>query len=122
MEILMDTPCIDWQQSVGSHGYGQTWDGTTVVLAHRVAWEKDNGSIPKGLVIDHLCENKVCQNTGHMELTTIGDNVWRSSERTTHCKSGLHEWTEDNTYWNPNPKGMGRRRCRACIRLNDARR
>lgn len=37
--------CWPWKQSCGSHGYGQSWDGTTVVLAHRVAaaiqfWEE----------------------------------------------------------------------------------
>lgn len=31
--------CWPWRLSCGSHGYGQTWDGATVLLAHRVARE-----------------------------------------------------------------------------------
>ena len=114
----MDTPCVEAVGSLSSSGYVNAWNGETVVNAHRMAWIDEVGDIPNGLVIDHLCENKRCVNVTHMELTTIGDNVWRSSERTTHCKSGLHEWTAENTYWNPNPKGNGRRRCRACMHLN----
>ena len=32
--------------------------------------------------------------------------------KATHCKAGLHEWTDENTYVNP----RGIRRCRACAR------
>lgn len=37
------TGCLVWQQSSASHGYGQTWDGVTVRLAHRVAWVLHHG-------------------------------------------------------------------------------
>ena len=35
--------CMIWHQSTGSHQYGQTWDGVTVRLAHRVAWVLHHG-------------------------------------------------------------------------------
>ena len=61
VEVRDEAECWPWLQSVGSHGYGQTWDGVTVRLAHRVAWALANGEqVPLGMTIDHACHNKIC--------------------------------------------------------------
>ena len=110
--------CILWHKSKGSHGYGQTWDGNTVVLAHRVAYEREVGPIPDGLAVDHMCNNKPCVNVEHMELKPNADNVRRYFDEQTHCRAGRHLRTEGNTKVRTN----GYRRCLDCQKeSNDAR-
>ena len=103
--------CWPWLKSTGSHGYGQTWDGRTVRLAHRVAWTLHrNEQIPLGMTLDHQCRNRVCCNPSHLRVMTNERNgMDNGNKRKTHCKRG-HEFTSDNTYTDP----KGHRRCRAC--------
>lgn len=44
-------------------------------MAHRVAWELENGPIPKGKVICHKCDNPPCCNFNHLFCGTQLDNV-----------------------------------------------
>jgi hypothetical protein len=46
-------------------------------MAHRVAYEQFVGTVPDGLELDHLCENKACVNPGHLEPVTRSENVRR---------------------------------------------
>lgn len=70
-----DSGCWPWQQSVGSHGYGQTWDGITVRVAHRCAWTMVYGPIEDRLTVDHICRNTRCCNPAHLRLMTNEDNA-----------------------------------------------
>lgn len=117
----LQTPCINWKFST-KKGYGQ-W--TKLVngkrpQAHRHLYEQKNGQIPKGMVLDHLCENKACVNTDHLEVVTPQENI-RRCERSpsvinaakTHCPRG-HEYTESNIYLYKNL-----RHCRSCRKFNN---
>lgn len=83
-------------------------------LAHRVAYKILVGPISRGLVIDHLCRNKLCVNPDHLEPVTQSVNVQRGAlkyvKRTlkTHCKRD-HLLDEENVYLH-----QGKRHCRAC--------
>jgi hypothetical protein len=108
--------CWPWTQSVGSHGYGQTWDGVTVRLAHRVAWVLTYGPIPAGMTVDHdqdPCSlGKPCCNPRHLRLLSNIENATDNRQtRKTECPRG-HPYDETNTYVDP----KGHRRCRACGR------
>lgn len=104
--------CWLWQQSTGSHGYGQTWDGITVRLAHRAAWELTNGRIPDDLTVDHVCRERRCCNPAHLRLLSNTENArLNGAAIKTHCKRG-HEFDEANTYVNK----LGHRTCRTCRR------
>ena len=104
--------CWKWTQSTGSHGYGQTWDGVTVRLAHRVAWAlHTNSQIPPGMTIDHICRNRICVNPAHLQLMTNEENArMNGASLRTHCPRG-HAYDEPNTYIQPS---TGHRRCRRC--------
>lgn len=56
------------------------------------------GSIPDGMVIDHLCRNRACVRPDHLEAVPQEVNVRRgaSSNPHTHCRKG-HEFTPENT-------------------------
>jgi hypothetical protein len=114
--------CWEWQGTLDSYGYGvvkigSKLDGTRrMVKVHRMAYEALQSPIAEGLVIDHLCRNKVCYNPSHLEPVTPGENSRRRNLAITHCPKG-HEYTPENTYiW------RGMRDCRACSRLRSQQR
>lgn len=81
-----DNGCWIWTGAIHKTGYGQIkWNGKSTV-AHRVMYELVKGSIPDGLVIDHLCNIKKCVNPEHLEAVTPGTNTQRAWDRT-HCST-----------------------------------
>src|SRR6266581_3341479 len=70
--------CWSWLAGRATAGYGVVWTGRCVELAHRLAYQLTVGPIPDGLVIDHLCSNKVCCNPSHMEPVSRGENRARA--------------------------------------------
>jgi hypothetical protein len=93
--------------------------------AHRVAYELFVGPVPDGMFVCHRCDNPPCCNPAHLFIGTAKDNAVdssnkerRSRQRITHCKLG-HEFTAANTRVRVN--GNGRRECRECMRLRNAR-
>lgn len=96
--------CWEW---IGgrSNGYGSFWDGYRTLPAHRWLYEQENGPVAEGLVLDHLCRNRVCVNPEHLEEVTTGENTRRGPGSITHCARG-HQLPERN--------GPGSRKCKKC--------
>lgn len=74
------TPCWIWQRSriTGKYNtlYGQIKPpGCSPLLAHRVYYERHNGSIPNGLCIHHKCEQTLCVRPDHLQAVTQAENV-----------------------------------------------
>jgi hypothetical protein len=75
--------CWLWIGAHSANGYGNTRypkNGRNIVQnAHRVVYEIERGHIPKGKVLDHLCQNPACVNPEHLEVVTQGINVCRGN-------------------------------------------
>lgn len=111
-----DDECWPWLGG-RSEGYGRIYvrreNGRAVEdYAHRVAFTIGVGQIPLGHEVDHTCTRRDCVNWAHLEAVTGAENKSRQGQRQTHCIHG-HEYTEENTYRQPD----GRRRCRQCARV-----
>lgn len=118
--------CWVWTgRTRGSRGgeYGDLVIDGRRVAAHRAAYEAAVGPIPDGLVIDHLCRNRLCCNPEHLEPVTPrvnvlrGDTIVARNAAKTHCQRG-HAFDEANTIRTPD----NRRRCRECKRQADVAR
>lgn len=84
-----------------------------------MAWEKNHGPIPDGMVIDHVCRVRRCVNTDHMEVVTNKENIlrgqspWAVNARKTHCPRG-HPLEDGNVRVRTDKNGALMRECLTC--------
>lgn len=105
-------------------GYGSVADGSgSSITAHRVAYAEMVGEVPPGMVLDHLCRNRLCVNPAHLEPVTNAENILRgesptaTNKRRTHCPKG-HPYDETNTV----VRSSGYRRCATCREADNRKR
>jgi hypothetical protein len=105
-----------------SAGYGKLARGRRgegFVLAHRASYEFHVGTVPEGLMLDHLCRRTACVNPQHLDPVPNRVNVLRGrasgngahNRRKTHCPKG-HAYDEANTRLTK----AGSRYCATCRR------
>lgn len=108
--------CWVWTEVIGSNGYGRFWADGKLWLAHRFAFTLSGRLIPDGLVIDHICRNRMCVNPEHLrtltskENTLIGEGITAKRLRSPVCAKG-HPWKPETTRINPKTYG---RQCEIC--------
>lgn len=113
------TGCMPWLAHTNHGGYGHFMEEKRPRRAHRVAYEVTHGSVPAGLVVDHLCGNRSCVRPDHLEAVTQRVNLLRGATRTaaqvarTTCPQG-HSYSRRNTY-----AYRGKRMCRICRRVRN---
>ncbi len=116
MRFHNGTPCFPWP-GLPSFGYGRLKIDGRNVQAHKAVYERVVGPVPDGMVLDHLCRNRVCVNPEHLEPVTSGVNILRGisfaaeNSRKTHCVRG-HKLDAENTRIRPG----GERECIPCCR------
>lgn len=71
------TSCWIWKMCKTWDGYGRVRHGGIFSYAHLVLWEEQNGQVPLGLQLDHLCRVRDCVNPSHLECVTSAENTRR---------------------------------------------
>jgi hypothetical protein len=127
VDIRGPDECWPWKRSPKPSVYGQYTrpraEGGRTVYAHREAYERRKGPIPKGRPLDHFrfpdggCIGPACVNPDHVRPVTHRENILRGQGRTawqaaqTECIRG-HPFDEQNTYRPPlRPET---RQCKSC--------
>lgn len=121
--------CVIWRGSV-SNGYGTMWLEGRNQRAHRVFYTVYRGAIPRGQVLHHTCETRLCVNPWHLVPMTLGDHLLLHDlpakgqpamiaiqRAKTHCPQG-HPYSGDNV----RIKSGGGRGCMTCHRADAKRR
>lgn len=67
--------CIEFQGCKDRGGYGVKNAKGKNWQAHRLVWTEHYGTIPKGMVIRHMCNNPACINIDHLNIGTMADNI-----------------------------------------------
>lgn len=80
---LLSTPCHNCiSHQISPNGYPmKKVKGKKELLARFVYTVYHNKEIPKGLVLRHKCDNKLCINPLHLEIGTHKDNIQDNVER-----------------------------------------
>ena len=115
--------CIIWTKGKTDKGYGTIRKDGRSQVVHRVAYEAQNGPIPPGLILDHLCRNRACLNPSHLEAVTHRINILRGNgapaqnARKNICSMGHSLLSKSNV----RRRRTGGRACRACCRASNIR-
>ena len=115
---------LDLEWRTNAKGYGLFHPNSNqTISSHIYAWKIENGPMPKGKELDHLCRNHSCVRHNHLEPvlhqvncirglagTSPGSHLYNRQK--THCIHG-HEYSKENTGIRPDK----RRYCLTCLRL-----
>ncbi len=125
--------CWPWLGSKNPDGYGKIFPGPdrlppnypkgSTVMAHHIACEFAGIEVPPGMVRDHICKRRDCQNPRHIRIVTQAENCGPLANPTpfeyfrnrTACEQG-HEFTPENTHWQYNSTKRRHRVCLTCFR------
>ena len=81
--------CWKWTAGKFTLGYGSFFISGSSWCAHRVSFMIDNGPIPEGVDIDHICHNKACVKPAHLRAVTTKQNMENRAGAQSTSKTGI---------------------------------
>ena len=117
--IFNNLDCWKWKGYKNIKGYGQIWVKPKLYPAHRISFLMYKGSIPNGMVLDHICRIRNCVNPWHLRVVTVKENVLCGIGKPAIlaamkiCSKG-HPFNGKNLGID---KNRGQRYCKECRRL-----
>ena len=114
--FVLPKPCLEWQEGTDK-GYGRCNFNGNKPYVHQLIYEAQVGSIPSGYEFHHICRNRRCCETSHLQVVTHEEHmrIEKTGEFKSHCHRG-HPYDEENTRWH-----AGKKRCHQC-QLEDCQR
>jgi hypothetical protein len=98
--VTVSGDCWLWSGALTEKGYGVlTISGKHRVRAHRWAYEQAFGSIPDGMVIDHLCRRRSCVFPGHLNAVTPLQNTIAGEQGGYYFQNALLHTESGRTTW-----------------------
>lgn len=99
--IEVSGDCHIWTGAINAYGYGVFRTGGKTVRAHRYMFEQEKGTIPNGIVLDHVCHNRACVKVEHLRFVTDKQNGENRSSVNSNNTSGVRgvHWREDLKKW-----------------------
>lgn len=71
--IVDENGCWIYKNALDTDGYGRF----RKVRAFKYVWEKSNGKLLDGYVLDHTCDNRLCINMEHLRVVSFLENARR---------------------------------------------
>jgi len=106
--------CWLWAGTMMANGYAGLQIGRQAVRAHRFAYEALVGPIPPGLMLDHVCHQRMCVNPAHLRPATRRQNMsnlrGKSSGRYSSTHTGV-SWDSERKKWAAHIRIDGRHLC-----------
>ena len=91
--------CLIWTRAKNALGYGTLQSNNKLLSAHVFAWESNNGPIPGGHEIDHICWNPSCVNIDHLRLATTSENQSNRSGASSRSSVGVRNVYKNGNKW-----------------------
>lgn len=108
-KIIINGECHEWVGGKNGNGYGRVSINGKMHYVHRLAFEEAFGTIPDGLLIDHICHNRCCVNTKHLRLANGQQNMANRSGLDAHNTSGFRgvSWHKRRNKWQARVQANG---------------
>jgi len=100
LKVEKTETCWNWTASVSARGYAQ-YRSPVGLQAHRYAYTITHGPIPDGLVIDHMCYNRICVNPSHLRAITNKQNEENRAGASAASSTGIRGvgWHKESRKW-----------------------